>query len=49
MAKFIKPNGNVQAWNSVIKTSALDYDLLEETTFFTPNQYYHQTHLHINQ
>ncbi|ALA97632.1 P123 [Spiroplasma kunkelii CR2-3x] len=36
MAKFIKPNGNVQAWNSVIKTSALDYDLLEETTFFYP-------------
>ncbi|ALA97902.1 putative adhesin P123 [Spiroplasma kunkelii CR2-3x] len=36
MAKFIKPNGNVQAWNSVIKTSDLDYDLLEETTFFYP-------------
>ncbi|WFG96718.1 hypothetical protein M0C40_01490 [Spiroplasma citri] len=36
IAKFIKPNGNVQAWNSVIKTSALDYDLLEETTFFYP-------------
>lgn len=38
MAKFIKPNGNVQAWNSVIKTSALDYDLLEETTFFYPQK-----------
>ncbi len=36
MAKFIKPNGNVQAWNSIIKTSALDYDLSEETTFFYP-------------
>ncbi|WP_338988618.1 hypothetical protein [Spiroplasma endosymbiont of Seladonia tumulorum] len=36
MAKFIKPNGNVQAWNSIIKTSALDYDLSEDTTFFYP-------------
>uniref|UniRef100_UPI0015E12D02 hypothetical protein n=1 Tax=Spiroplasma melliferum TaxID=2134 RepID=UPI0015E12D02 len=36
MAKFIKPNGNMQSWNSVIKTSSLDYDLNEETTFFYP-------------
>ncbi|WP_338992357.1 hypothetical protein [Spiroplasma endosymbiont of Seladonia tumulorum] len=36
MAKFIKPNGNVQAWNGIIKTSALDYDLSEDTTFFYP-------------